>query len=523
MTILAGIVQKCASGPLLRASGWGVVVVIRWMLAAAGVAAVVSGVAASPALAALAAPSEGGQAGQVRYGASTRPMPRSGEWWFSSWKILPQVWPLAEGAGVTVAVLDSGVQASVPDLRGVVLPGGDTTGHHTNGETDFNTDGDGHGTMMSVLIAGQSFGTGMVGVAPKAKILPVVVNAGASDVTSDPGTMAAGIMYAANHGARVIDVSQEHPSASASGCDPAEQAAVAYALARDIIVVAAAGDIGLAGAGPADPASCAGVLAVGAVAPNRSLWRGDTRQPYVTVVNPGADLITSGRDGRLLTGVSGTRAASALAAGAVALIRSRYPSMRWYQVIQRLTGTALPDGGHVPNDSFGYGILRLSRAVNATAYPVPGSAPDPVYAKYRAWLATPQGQSISRRLGGSAAAPPSPADGGGSATLVLTAVLALLAAVGAVAAAARAVRMRLRPVPQKSGRHGSPKRPSGTTFPDPAFEPEEYLPYPDLPDADPPGESMPYRIPPYSPAPYPSQSPLSKTTLLGPDYNNRLP
>ena len=94
---------------------------------------------------------------------------------------------------------------------------------------------------MSVLIAGQGYGTGMVGVAPKAKILPVVINAGATDVTADPGATAAGIIYAANHGAQVIDISQEYPSVSASGCDAAEQAAVAYALARDIVVVAAAG------------------------------------------------------------------------------------------------------------------------------------------------------------------------------------------------------------------------------------------------------------------------------------------
>jgi subtilisin family serine protease len=496
------------------------------MLAAAGVAAVMSGVAASPA---WAAPGERGGAGQARYGAGTGLMPRSGEWWFSSWKILPRVWPLTEGAGVTVAVLDTGVQASVPDLRGVVLPGGDTTGHHTNGEKDFNTDGDGHGTMMSVLIAGQGFGTGMVGVAPKAKILPVVVNAGASDVTSDPSTMAAGIIYAANHGARVIDVSQEHPSASASGCDPAEQAAVAYALARDIIVIAAAGSADLSGTGPAEPASCAGVLAVGAVAPNRSLWPGDTRQPYVTVVNPGADLITSGRDGRLLTGVSGTRAASALAAGAVALIRSRYPSMPWYRVIQRLTGTALPEGGHVPNDSFGYGILRLSQAVNASAYPVPASAPNPVYAKYRAWLATSQGQSVSRQPGASRspAAAASPAGKGGSATPALIAVMVLLTVAGA-GAAALAARTKRRPVPRKPGRNGPRKEPSGTTFPDLACEPDEFFPYPDLPYDDPldgyllVGERTPYRIPPYSPAPDPSRYPPPGDSLLAPDHNDRL-
>jgi subtilisin family serine protease len=217
-----------------------VVVVVRRLLAAVGMAVAVSGVAASPA---WAAPGERAGAGEVRQEAGAAPLPLSGEWWMTSWKILKGVWPLTEGAGVTVAVLDTGVQASVPDLSGVVLPGGDVTGHHTNGETDLG----GHGTMMAVLIAGQGNGTGMVGVAPKAKILPVVVNAAASEVTTDPAAMAAGISYAANHGARVIDVSQEEPSVSASGCDAAVQAAVAYALSRDIVVVAAAGDTNLIG------------------------------------------------------------------------------------------------------------------------------------------------------------------------------------------------------------------------------------------------------------------------------------
>jgi hypothetical protein len=99
-----------------------------------------------------------------------------------------------------VAVLDSGVQASVPDLRGVVLRGGDVTGRHSDGYSDFNTDGDGDETMMSVLIAGQGAGTGMAGIAPQARILPVVVNAGAADDTADPAAVAAGIVYAANHG-----------------------------------------------------------------------------------------------------------------------------------------------------------------------------------------------------------------------------------------------------------------------------------------------------------------------------------
>jgi hypothetical protein len=128
--------------------------------------------------------------------------------------------------------------------------------------------------------------------------------------------------------------------------------------------------------------------------------------------------------------------------------------MPWYQVIRRLVGTALPAGGHVPNDSFGYGIFRLSQAVNATAYPVPAGTPNPVYAKYRAWLATPQGRAVARRLAApSASAAPSPPARGGSAALPLAAAMGLLAAAGAGTAAVIA-RGRRRPVPRRPAQPG---------------------------------------------------------------------
>lgn len=469
---------------------------VRRMLAAAGMTVMAAVVAAVPAWAA-----PGG----------TGPTPRAEEWWLATWKMQPQVWPLTEGSGVTVAVIDTGVQASVPDLRGAVVPGGDVTGRHTNGETDFN----GHGTMMAVLIAGQGYGTGMVGMAPKAKILPVVVNTTADDLTSEPAAIAAGIIYAANHGARVIDVSQEHPSASATGCDATEQAAVAYAVARDVVVVAAAGDTNLIGAAPAEPASCAGVLAVAALRPNRVLWPENASQPYLTVVNPGADLITSGSDGRLVTGVSGTRAASALAAGAVALIRSRYPALHWYQVIQRVTGTALQEGSQVPNDSFGYGIFRLSHAIDAATYPVSASAPNPVYIRYRALLATSQ-RAATRRPGTASAG----TSKSGSTAPALIAVLALLALVGLAALFVRLGRTAARR-PQVRGQRNQPTGMRAGQ--------DESIPYPGLAadDADSGylivGEQKPYRVPPYMPPPSPSRkstpTPL-RTSLLAPDDGN---
>lgn len=482
---------------------------------AAAVAVVVCGMPIAMSVSAWAAAGRGATA--------TVPVPHSGEWWLTTWKMRPVVWPLTEGAGVTVAVLDTGVQASMPDLRGVVLPGGDTTGHHSDGRIDFGVAG--HGTMMAALISGQGHG-GIVGMAPAARILPVVIDV-ADNAAADPGAIAAGIVYAADHGAGVIDVAQEHRSGSSSGCDPAEQAAVAYAISRDAVVVAAAGDSDIVGSGPAEPASCAGVLAVAAVGPGRVLWPGNARQPYLSVVNPGAGLVTSGRDGQLVTGLSGTRAASALAAGAVALIRAHYPAMPWYQVVQRVTGTALTRGRQVPNDSFGYGIFRLSHAIDKATSPVPAGAPDPVYTRYRAWLATAEGQAVSRRLAG---VRPAAAAGhrdsiarpgrNGSAGPVLVAIVAVLIA---AAASAAAVLRRLKPglatrltgfLPSLTWVQSARVNPAGRHRVAPASpavsngllgEPENLLfrevPGAQLDDYLILGDSAPYRIPPYSQAP----------------------
>ena len=336
-------------------------------------------------------------------------IPGPGEWWFAGWQVQQRVWPLTAGAGVTVAEVESGVQASVPDLRGVVLPGANLTGSGGNGDTDIQVGEDGHGTAMAVVIAGQGGGTGTVGIAPQARILPVAVGGSGPASVS---TAAAGIRYAVTHGAQVIDMPFGIGETSPDRCDPVLQAAVAYALGHDVVMVASSGDASRY-PGPGEPASCAGVLAVGGIEPGGSLWRGSTREPYVAVAAPADHMVYVGRDGRYTTTGAGTSFSAALTAGAAALIRSRYPQMPWYEVDQRLIDTATPAGRPVPNTGYGYGIVNLARAVNASAYPVRASAPNPVYASFRAWLATPAGRAAAARygLGGleRAAAAPRPA------------------------------------------------------------------------------------------------------------------
>ena len=207
-------------------------------LLAAGLLA--AGLALVPAVAAQASTAQAGFTGPNKY-----------EWWFPDWQVRQDVWPLTEGAGVTVAVLDSGVQASVPDLRGVVLPGADMTGAGTNGRTDLDTGTDGHGTAVAVLIAGQGYGTGTVGLAPRARILPVVVGNGSALSGNGAEEAAQGIRFAVNHGAQVISMSFGTLAPSAASCDPQLQNAVAYALDHNVVLVASAGDLNLQAGRPA--------------------------------------------------------------------------------------------------------------------------------------------------------------------------------------------------------------------------------------------------------------------------------
>jgi hypothetical protein len=161
----------------------------------------------------------------------------------------------------------------------------------------------------------------------------------------------------------------------------------------------------------------------------------------VAVAAPADHMVYVGRDGRFTTTGAGTSFAAALTAGAAALIRSRYPHMPWYQVDRRLTGTATPAGHPVPDGGYGYGIVNPARAVNASAYPVRASAPDPVLARYLAWLATPAGRTVAARYrlarpgpaASAAAGAPSPGHG---LRLRLRLPLGEIAATGAAAACA---------------------------------------------------------------------------------------
>jgi type VII secretion-associated serine protease mycosin len=308
--------------------------------------------------------------------ARATPQPRNEEWWFSTWDIQKKVWPLTTGRGVTVAVLDTGVNAKLPDLADVVLPGTDLTVRKDDGRIDFDAAGGGHGTGMAALIAGQ--GPTMVGVAPEAKILPVTIFREHANY-SGGDAQANGIRYAVDHGAKVISMSTGGVSpVGPLRCDYYLQGAVDYAIKHDVVLVAAAGNDGDTTNAPASPTSCPGVVGVGAVDYQARPWVKTARQPYVVVAAPGVDTGSMGRAG-VFSNSAGTSTSTALAAGAVALVRDKFPKMSGREVVQRIIASALDTGPQGVDLQTGYGLLRPYHALTDR---VAADAPNPVYDRW---------------------------------------------------------------------------------------------------------------------------------------------
>ncbi|MFC5180715.1 S8 family peptidase [Actinomadura harenae] len=290
--------------------------------------------------------------------ASAAPAVRDEEWWFSTWGIQDRLWPVSTGRGVTVAVLDSGVNAELPDLRGAVLPGYDATAGKGDARTDSDDVNGGHGTGMAALIAGQGRDQRMAGVAPDARILPIRVLHG-SDAVGFTSAEAQGIRYATDHGAKVINISVGTPTTSGKyRCMPWLQDAVDYALQHEVLVVTAAGNNGHADNPLEEPASCAGVLAVGAVDNKYKPWFRTGRQDYVAVAAPGVYVGTLLRNGKFDPDLSGTSQASALTSGVAALIRSKFPDMTAREVTRLIINSARDTGKKGADQQTGHGLIR---------------------------------------------------------------------------------------------------------------------------------------------------------------------
>jgi subtilisin family serine protease len=274
---------------------------------------------------------------------------------------VPAAWAVSKGAGVTVGVLDTGTDGSVPDLVGSVTTGPDyTVGADPPGYQPPHL----HGTYIASLIAAHGSGPGdsggVIGVAPEAKILAVRVilddgEPGLAVYNEDPAYENAipdGIRYAVSHGVSVINMSLGSDTPTSATLQ-----AIAYAISRNVVVVASAGNSGSPGGGYTPysyPASFTGVISVAAVGAAGARASFSDRNSSVVISAPGVNVIGAGPGGEYLE-ADGTSPASAFVAGVAALIRSKYPTLTPALVTQALVTSAQnrPAGGYSPDVGFG--------------------------------------------------------------------------------------------------------------------------------------------------------------------------
>ncbi|MGW7498461.1 type VII secretion-associated serine protease mycosin [Streptomyces luteogriseus] len=281
-----------------------------------------------------------------------------------------QAWQTTKGEGITVAVLDTGVEADHPDLAGNVLPGKDLVGFGAEpGDRAWAR----HGTAMAGIIAGHGHGPGnadgVLGIAPEAKILPVRViledgdSSRAKARSTRGNALAEGIRWAADHGADVINLSLGDDSASAHP-EPSEDQAVQYALKKGVVVVASAGNGGEKGDHISYPAAYPGVIAATAVDRAGTRASFSTRRWYATVSAPGVDVVIADPDHKYYEGW-GTSAAAAFVSGAAALVKAAHPGLAPAQIKSLLEDTArnAPSGGR--DDSRGFGFIDPAAAIEA--------------------------------------------------------------------------------------------------------------------------------------------------------------
>ncbi|MFI7541626.1 S8 family serine peptidase [Actinoplanes sp. NPDC049599] len=268
---------------------------------------------------------------------------------------------LSEGAGVIVAVIDTGVYTDRADLEGAVLPGFDVTASGDGLEDEL-----GHGTAMAGIIAarGRAADRGLLGIAPRAKILPI-------RPASGPLIVSKAIEWAVDHGAKVINMS----FAVQDGKDLA--AAVAKALKSDVVLVAATGNDGEEGIDGDYPAAYPEVLAVGASGRRGEVTPFSHQGPQLDLVAPGIDIpVVGGKLDSEYRTVEGTSASTAIVSGAAALVRSKYPELSAAEVVKILESTASDKGPAGRDDTYGYGELNILAALKAAATTEP-SQPSP--------------------------------------------------------------------------------------------------------------------------------------------------
>ncbi|GAB3409400.1 hypothetical protein GCM10027515_28060 [Schumannella luteola] len=286
---------------------------------------------------------------------------RSREYWLNDYGIT-QAWNTTKGKGQTIAVIDSGVDPTHPDLAGAVVGGKDFSGFGgPTGQPPAGDDNE-HGTMVASLAAGRGDGpdSGIIGAAPEASILAISIGFGSQARNSDQ-QIADAVTWAVDNGATVINMSF---SRNTPDWPESWDKAFLYAMEHDVVIVAAAGNRGSGITSVGAPATMPGVLVVGGVdRSGKSSFDASTQGITIGVSAPSEELVgaTPG-GGRAIW--SGTSGASPIVAGIVALVKAAHPDLDVANVIERVVKTAHDAGTPGIDFLYGYGLVDASVAVS---------------------------------------------------------------------------------------------------------------------------------------------------------------
>ena len=338
---------------------------------------------------------------------------RQHEYWLTDYRIV-DAWKQSTGSGVTVAVIDTGVDGTHPDLVDNVLEGYDASGEGSpNGWQGLGVEPM-HGTEVASLIAGHGHNVsgipkiagqpgkpaGVIGVAPDAKILPISLNMVSNAEKSIDEQIPAAVRYAVDHGAQVINLSI---GSNKTTWPKSWDDAFAYAEEKGVVVVASAGNRGSGITQVGAPATIPGVLTVGGVDRQREASKGSSTQGIsIGVTAPSNDMIAAAPGNKYMIW-SGSSASAPLVSGLAALIKSKYPNLSAAQIIQRITESADDTGAAGRDPVYGFGIINPLMALDPST---PQDATENPLGSLKAWIAVHRRQKVPAPTPADASATP---------------------------------------------------------------------------------------------------------------------
>lgn len=285
------------------------------------------------------------------------------QYWISQYGV-DRAWEITRGAGVTIAIIDTGIDSTHQDLAGAVVGGTDVSGiGSANGQIPIGQESE-HGTMVASLAAGRGgpFAQGIIGTAPEAKLLSISMAFGGS--VADPDEqIARAVTWAVDNGADIISLSLTR---NTRDWPLSWDEAFTYAESRNVVVIAAAGNRGSGTEAVGAPATMPGVLTVGGVNEAGAASARASAQGITLGVMAASENLVGAIPGDRYALWDGTSGATPIVAGIVALVRAAHPDLDAANIINRILVTAKPQTNSTPDPLYGYGIIDAYAAVTAT-------------------------------------------------------------------------------------------------------------------------------------------------------------